>query len=183
MPVYASVVLAAGWIVWTTPFFLVKRGSSGPAQKLDKRARWGILLQTVGFALIAQGHFWTPPFEVWRFVTGIFPLALSCYFSWTGTRALGKQWRLDAGLNADHQLVRSGPYRFVRHPIYASMICLFLGTGFMVAPFWLFAIALAVFVSGTEIRVHVEEALLGSRFGAEFQTYKKSVPAYAPFLR
>ena len=55
--------------------------------------------------------------------------------SWTG--ALGRQWRIDAGLSADHQLITSGPYRFVRHPIYTSMLSILLGTGFLITPWWL----------------------------------------------
>src|SRR5947207_3171062 len=50
------------------------------------------------------------------------------FLSWTSARALGRQWRIDAGLNPDHQLVRSGGYGVVRHPIYTSMFCMLLGT-------------------------------------------------------
>jgi protein-S-isoprenylcysteine O-methyltransferase Ste14 len=46
----------------------------------------------------------------------------------------------------------------------------------------LFVPALLLFVIGTEIRVRIEERLLASRFGEEFKEYKRSVPAYIPFL-
>ena len=62
---------------------------------------------------------------------------LATLLSWTGARALGRQWRIDAGLSADHQLITSGPYRFVRHPIYTSMLSILLGTGFLITPWWL----------------------------------------------
>jgi protein-S-isoprenylcysteine O-methyltransferase Ste14 len=39
-----------------------------------------------------------------------------------------------------------------------------------------------LFIIGTEIRVRIEERLLASHFGEEFQAYKRSVPAYLPFL-
>ena len=78
-------------------------------------------------------------------------LALACILSRTGTRALGRQWRIDAGLSADHELVTRGPHRVVRHPIYTSM---------------LFAIGAVCFVAGTEIRVHIEEAAGGALRGA-----------------
>jgi len=42
---------------------------------------------------------------------------------------------------------------------------------------------LALFISGTEIRVRCEDGLLGSRFGAEFEAYREAVPAYIPFVR
>jgi protein-S-isoprenylcysteine O-methyltransferase Ste14 len=98
-------------------------------------------------------------------------------------RALGRQWRMDAGLNRDHQLVRTGVYRVVRHPIYASMLCVLVGVGVLVATPPLFIAALIVFLIGTEIRVHVEERLLSARFGSEFDDFKRHVPAYLPPVR
>jgi protein-S-isoprenylcysteine O-methyltransferase Ste14 len=44
-------------------------------------------------------------------------------------------------------------------------------------------ISLALFIAGTEIRVHTEDGLLASRFGDRFLEYKKRVPAYLPFVR
>jgi len=109
--------------------------------------------------------------------------ALAATLSWTARRVLGKQWRIEAGLNADHELITSGPYRILRHPIYTSMLCTLLGTGVLITPWWLLLTSIAIFVAGTEIRVHVEDSLLGSHFGGRFQDYKQRVPAYIPFLR
>ena len=110
-------------------------------------------------------------------------LAAGCVLSWTAVGALGRQWRIDAGLNVDHQLIRSGPYSLVRHPIYTSMLCVFLGTGLIITPWFLFLAALVLFIAGTEIRVRTEDSLLASRFGEEFTNYKRYVPAYVPWLR
>ena len=106
---------------------------------------------------------------------------LSSVLSWTSARTLGRQWRFDAGLNADHQPVQTGAYRVVRHPIYTSMLCLLLGTGFLVTPMLVLLLAASLFVIGTEIRVRIEDALLASRFGDRFREYQRKVPAYVPF--
>ena len=82
-----------------------------------------------------------------------------------------------------HELITAGPYRIVRHPIYASMLCLLLGTGFLITPWPLFGVALAMFLVGTEIRVRVEDSLLASRFGETFREYQQQVSAYVPLLR
>jgi len=108
---------------------------------------------------------------------------LAILLSWTATRSLGRQWRIDAGLNPDHELVTSGPYRFVRHPIYTSMLCVLCATGLLVAPLPLLFLAMPVFIVGTEIRVRIEDRLLASFFGERFNSYKQSVPAYIPFVR
>jgi hypothetical protein len=46
----------------------------------------------------------------------------SVALAWAATRHLGKQWRYEAALSEDHELIQTGPYRWVRHPIYASML-------------------------------------------------------------
>jgi len=179
---YALVILAIAWIIWATPFLLSGRLAT-KAAKVDRRARWGIVLQGVGYSLLWQARFWERSPSRWRAVLSLGFLVAASLLAWSGARALGRQWRIDAGLNADHQLVMSGPYRLVRHPIYASMLCLLAGTGLMISPWPLFAAATLVFVIGTEIRVRIEDDLLSSRFGDRFREYQRSVPAYVPFVR
>jgi protein-S-isoprenylcysteine O-methyltransferase Ste14 len=90
---------------------------------------------------------------------------------------------VEAGLNADHELVTWGPYRLVRHPIYTSMLLLLLATGSLVTPWPLLLASLVSFLIGTEIRVRVEDRLLAERFGEQFQQYQRRVAAYIPLLR
>jgi protein-S-isoprenylcysteine O-methyltransferase Ste14 len=181
MPAYAYAILVVGWVVWFTPFLLAKRGQK--AKQVDKRARWGMLIVMIAYSLLWQGKFWLHPPEAWRVGASVLSFAIASALSWTATRALGKQWRVDAGLSADHELVMAGPYRFVRHPIYTSMLAVLLGTGFMVSPWWLFLPALILFFIGTEIRVRIEDHLLAGLFGDSFAGYKSRVPAYIPFLK
>jgi protein-S-isoprenylcysteine O-methyltransferase Ste14 len=176
------IVIAAGWLSWILPFFLFKRNSQ-QATKIDPRARWGILLVGISYSVLWQTHFWERTPAPWQFALAIFLFVCAASLSWTAKRALGKQWRFDAGLNADHELVTSGPYRIVRHPIYTSMLCILLGSGVLITPWWLLLIAVAVFIVGTEIRVHVEDGLLASFFGDRFWDYRRNVSAYVPFVR
>jgi len=182
MTAFAYVILAAGWLLWLAPFLLFNQ-KTRTAQKIDPRARWGILLVGISYAALWQTDFWKRPPADWQLALAAVFFALAALLSWTAKRALGKQWRIDAGLNADHELVTSGPYQIVRHPIYTSMLCILVGSGVLLSPWWLLLIAVAVFIAGTEIRVYVEENLLSSRFGEQFHTYRQSVSAYIPFLR
>jgi hypothetical protein len=94
MPAYAYVILGAGWLIWMTPFFLAKR-PTGTAQKLDRRARWGILLVAVAYSMLWQSKFWERSLPLWRIALSVFFLLLAALLSWTGVRALGRQWRID----------------------------------------------------------------------------------------
>jgi protein-S-isoprenylcysteine O-methyltransferase Ste14 len=182
MPAYAYAIIVAGWLIWLTPFLLAKR-NSGPAKKLDRRARWGILLVGIAYSLLWQSKFWETPPQAWRVALSIFFFFLASLLSWTGARSLGRQWRIDAGLNPDHELVTSGPYRFVRHPIYTSMLCMLFGTGFMITPLLMLLISTLLFIIGTEIRVRIEDRLLAGQFGDQFRDYQRTIPAYVPFLK
>jgi len=163
--------------------FVIARRLREPAQEMDRRARWGVLLVAVAYGILWQNHFWHRPLPAWRMALSICFLALAGVLSWTGARALGRQWRIDAGLNRDHELVTTGPYRIVRHPIYTSMLSLLLGMGFMVTPLLILLLATVLFMLGTQIRVNIEDHLLTSRFGERFRQYQDGVPAYIPFVK
>ena len=96
---------------------------------------------------------------------------------------LDRQWRFEAALSEDHELIKTGPYRWLRHPIYASMLGMLLQVG-LAKTWWPFLIAgIAFYVIGTEIRVRAEESLLASRFGSDYTEYRRSARAYIPFIR
>jgi protein-S-isoprenylcysteine O-methyltransferase Ste14 len=108
---------------------------------------------------------------------------VSSALAWQAVKHLGKQWRIQAGLYSDHELIRSGPYAMVRHPIYASMLGMLVATGLVMAWWPILIVAIAIFVVGIEIRIRAEDGLLVSRFGEAFKEYQESVSAYIPFVR
>ncbi len=181
MPVYAYLILVAGVVVWFFPFVPAHQ-KTGPAKIVNRRSRWGVLLQFAAFALLWQGHFWERSLPLWRTLLSVVLFAVAAALSWTSSYSLRGQLRIVAGIGDDHKLIRSGPYALVRHPIYTSMLAAICATAVIIASWQLFLGALILFVVGTEIRVRSEEALLASQFGDEFQDYKRTVPAYIPFL-
>ena len=62
------------------------------------------------------------------------------------------------------------------------MLLVLCAVAVVVSPWQLFVAALIIFLVGTEIRVRTEEKLLVDRFGDVFNDYKRSTPAYIPFL-
>ena len=179
---YQYLLVAAGWAAWLTPFVMTGWHSSSTAVR-DSRGRWGILLQMVGYSVLWQGHFWLYAPAIWQVWLSTTLLAIAVLLSWTGARALGRHLRFEAALRTDHKLVQTGPYRFIRHPIYASMLCLLTGTGVMIASPMLFAAALVIFLIGTEIRVRIEDRLLAEHFGPDCVAYRRRVRAYIPLVR
>jgi protein-S-isoprenylcysteine O-methyltransferase Ste14 len=175
-------VLMAGWVAWGVPFVPAALRRRTAATR-DRSARWGLLLQAAGFAIVWSGVSRRVPPGTARVAGALAFFATAIVLSWTAVRALGRHWRIEAGLDADHELVRSGPYRVVRHPIYTSMLGMLVATGLLVAAWPVLAAALALAIAGTEVRVRVEDALLAARFGAAFDEYRRTVPAYVPLLR
>jgi hypothetical protein len=90
MPVYAYGIVAAAWIVWMLPFALSKRRQPR-AQQVDRRARWGILLVAISFAVLWQYQFWQTSLPAWRLMLAIVFFVLADVLSWTATRVLGKR--------------------------------------------------------------------------------------------
>jgi protein-S-isoprenylcysteine O-methyltransferase Ste14 len=185
LQVVAIAELVLCWVVWSAAFFKPSRQSKGQKKVVRAPAsRWGILLQSIGFACAGMyvrpaGFSKSEPALIASMVLG--PLAVA--LGWAAARHLGKQWRYEAALSADHDLIRTGPYRWIRHPIYASMFGMLLAT-LAAWTWWPMAIAAVLFfVTGTEIRVRAEEGLLAARFQAEFAAYRRSTWAYIPFIR
>src|SRR6476661_8474082 len=177
MPPYIYGVVVIGIIAWFIPFVLAHRKTTS-ASTVDKRSRWGMLLQLAAFTLLWQGHFWTRQLAAWRLIVCLVCFGFATLLSWTSARALGRELRIDAALGDDHQLIRSGPYAVVRNPIYTSMLLVDCAIAVVITPWQLFMPSLLLFILGAEIRVRTEEMLLSGRFGEEFRNYKYRVPAY-----
>jgi protein-S-isoprenylcysteine O-methyltransferase Ste14 len=92
-----------------------------------------------------------------------------------------QSWRLLARIERGHQLCTAGPFRFVRHPIYASMDLLALGT-FLWAPSAIVMVgALLIALSG-DLRGRAEERLLADVFGDEYRAYCRRAARTIPGL-
>lgn len=179
-------IVAVAWFAWLYPLlFRAPHRQDRPSVTLAAPTRVGLLLQGIGIVLafLFRMPLETPPGAI-RIVLGVAVAVVSAAMSWTSVANLGRQFRITAGLYDDHELVRSGPYRFVRHPIYSSMLGMLVCSILLLMTEWEWAAAaLALYIGGTEIRVRAEDGLLASRFGPEFQKYNRAVSAYIPFVR
>jgi protein-S-isoprenylcysteine O-methyltransferase Ste14 len=184
-PAVRLVIFFGAWLVWASALVVLRNQRREKAVRVDPKGRWGIALQMAGFALACMHgpEVWNSDLEVWRAVAGCALALFSIALFWNAVASLGRQWRFDAGLNQDHELVQVGAYRIVRHPIYASMLAMLLADICWVGTLPGWPIALVLCLAGTEIRVRVEDRLLRDRFGERFIEWQKTKPAYLPFLR
>jgi protein-S-isoprenylcysteine O-methyltransferase Ste14 len=83
---------------------------------------------------------------------------------------LGRLLMHEAAVRDDHALIEGGPYRFVRHPVYAGYLAVLFGSGVASLNVWLLLIW-PFSLLGILIQVASEEQLLGARFGQGYERY------------
>jgi protein-S-isoprenylcysteine O-methyltransferase Ste14 len=185
MELLARITVGLCWILWLYPFaFRAPHNQQRPSVTRKGATFAGLLLETGAiFIAVATGALPHDPPAWWRIALILVFSAPSIALAFSAVRHLGKQFRVNAGLYQDHELVRTGAYSVVRHPIYAGLLGMLLATISISTPWPWALLSLALFIAGTEIRVHVEDGLLASRFPEAFADYRKKVPAYLPFVR
>jgi protein-S-isoprenylcysteine O-methyltransferase Ste14 len=94
---------------------------------------------------------------------------------------LGRLWSGRITFKEGHRIVKSGPYRLVRHPIYTGIL-VGVAAVVMVRGTLSAVIALFLFVVGVTIKLLAEERLMTEQFGDEYREYKREVKALIPFL-
>jgi protein-S-isoprenylcysteine O-methyltransferase Ste14 len=94
---------------------------------------------------------------------------------------LGRNWSGEITAKVDHQLIRTGPYRLVRHPIYSAMLGMFLGTALVSGELHgLLAVVIIAVAYWRKIRL--EEQHLRTVFGAAYDDYRKKSWALIPWV-
>lgn len=94
---------------------------------------------------------------------------------------LGRNWSGEITVKKDHQLIRTGPYAIVRHPIYSGFLFALLGTAIAFGQVRCF-IGLVLAAIGWRLKSLVEERYMTEQFGAEYTAYQGQVKALVPFI-
>lgn len=93
---------------------------------------------------------------------------------------LGKNWSSRPALKENHELVTTGPYRFLRHPIYTGVLLAEFGTALVVGYVWFAALIFGIIVFVR--RIFVEEKIMIQQFPNQYPAYKKRTKALIPFV-
>ena len=95
--------------------------------------------------------------------------------------ALGRNWSGTVTVKHDHELVRSGPYAIVRHPIYSGFLLGLLGTVIVRGSLGAL-LGLGVIVLVLRLKSLTEESFMLEQFGSQYTAYQRDVKALVPFL-
>lgn len=180
--------LGIGGLVFVAALILAqrrRRGEVAHGAVRSRRSLVGIGVQMLGIVLVGLGpmRLVLPPGAPAALVQALVVAALmtgAVALFWSATRAMGRNWSLVARTRADHQLVDSGPFALVRHPIYTALalFVLALATAYgHLSHLW---VAGPLYALGTWLRVVEEERLLRSMFGPAYDAYAARVKRFVP---
>lgn len=116
----------------------------------------------------------------WQAIGGALTLS-GCGFAVWARFYLGGNWSSNITLKENHELMRGGPYRIVRHPIYAGFLLAICGTAIALGEVR-GLIAVAPAVAAWRHKANTEERLMVQQFGTEYERYRAEVKGLIPFL-
>jgi protein-S-isoprenylcysteine O-methyltransferase Ste14 len=183
-------VVDASWGIWVL-YWMVS------AARVKRTARWEplssrtahLLPMLIAFALLATPH---QPGNAWlfaRFVPmstlseacGSLLVVAGLLFAIWARVHLGANWSGRVSVKEHHELIRTGPYQWVRHPIYTGLLLAIAGTALVVGE-CRGLIATALMVVSFWRKLQLEEALMRETFGDEYRRYCEHTAALIPFV-
>src|SRR3954467_10845861 len=163
---------ACGLVFFILLLRAVSRRAPESGAKRDRRSQVGIAIQSIGISLAGFGMVKAtlPPFGTSSMAgtgAGLILRGGAVGLFAASSRELGRNWSLVARTRSDHQLVRTGPYARVRHPIYLAMLLFLLPLAVALGHWLQLIVALPIFFAGTAIRTRIEDGLLEESFGEQ----------------
>ena len=104
-------------------------------------------------------------------------LGFACY----ARAEIGSNWSAAVTVKQEHQLITSGPFGYVRHPIYTGILVALFGTALETGA-WRGVIGFVLIASAIIYKYRIEERFLVGQFGDDYLRYRTRVPALVPFL-
>ena len=182
-------VFAGMWLSWALYWWALSRNVKPSVRTESTSSR---LLHIVPL-MLAVALLWLPhvpipvlgerfvPLAAWPFWVGAaFTLAGLLFSVWARVH-LGSNWSGVVTVKEDHELIQSGPYGIVRHPIYTGLLLAFAGSA-LARGEWRGFLAVVIVLWAFWRKLCTEERWMRERFGSAYQSYSERVPALVPFV-
>ncbi len=173
-------VFAAAWIVWWIYWMVsAARVKKGTRPRLTVVPRLVVIVLVILFLTVFKGHRVTVHNQVLHVVGLIFLLSGLSLAVWARVY-LGHNWGMPMTQKDEPELVTSGPYQLVRHPIYSGILLAMLGTALAVTFYWF----IAVVVLGIYFiySATVEEKIMAASFPSAYPSYRTKTKMLIPFV-
>ena len=186
---YLSLAFKITWAVfiavWIIGAFTAKRAVR--RQSLPSRigmvaiaiAAYYILFGAAEYFGFAYRRF-LPDLEIYLWIGLLMTIAGVAFAIWARL-TLGRNWSGTVTIKQDHELIRTGPYALVRHPIYTGIALAVLGTAIFDGKIRSLILILATF-SVLIYKIRMEEQFMTEQFGSEYTNYRQKTKALVPFL-
>ena len=180
--------LLFGFLVFAIAERLYERRFSRQAKRGDVKMLWSYAAFHILHALIYVGtgveYFLRQrPVNGPLVVLGLILYAVSLGVRLTAIRTLGRFWSLNLEIRGDHQLVREGIYRYMRHPAYSAIMLEVISIPLVGNAWYVLAISVGVYIPLLLARWWREEREMIAKFGAEYEGYRQQVCAFVPWRR
>ena len=169
---------AAFWTFWLVAAFSMKRGRIAWSRELRIR----VLIAVAVVVMVRIGVFRHHEIisDAWRSALGLTLFGLGLGFATRARLHIGRNWGTPMSEKDEPELVTSGPYRIVRHPIYTGIVVAAVGTAVALSWLWL---AVVVLMAGYFVYAAVvEERYLTAQFPDAFPAYWRSTWMLVPFV-
>jgi protein-S-isoprenylcysteine O-methyltransferase Ste14 len=186
---YRHLILAL-WSAWAL-YWLITAASTKTTQRRESPGSRlaHVIPLVIGGVLIAWHQTRWPwltarlwPRSLTVYWVGVALLAAGLAFAVWARVHLGRNWSGTVTVKEGHELIRSGPYAFVRHPIYTGILAAVLGT--VIASSTVHAaLGLLVIAAALLRKLRIEERFMRETFPGEYERYSAAVPALIPFTK
>ena len=179
---YAASILLGTWLAFAPVMLARLPGLFRHTSRRSLSSVIGVIIVAIAFAMVWPGASRSTPTFAIAPRAGAVMAVMSAALGLWAIVTLGRQWSIQARLRTDHELITTGPYGWVRHPVYLAFLGMLVGTGLVFARGgWQVIAGMLLYLIGTECRVRAEDELLRWRFGKAFDDYARRIPALFPF--
>jgi protein-S-isoprenylcysteine O-methyltransferase Ste14 len=177
------------WLLWALYWLLAARSVKPVRQRESLASRLSFVLPVLAcWLLLLPGRQRMPWLQIqwigggWtRYWIAVTLVVAGLGFSVWARRVLGGNWSGTVTVKVDHELVQTGPYRRIRHPIYTGILLAVFGSG--LAAGRLYGIAGFVLIALALVRkLRIEERWMAAEFGERYELYRRSSWALIPYV-